>query len=316
MAEDRRRIAVAHVAKSTGRRQSDSDASRLPSPDHRLGDFEEEAGPVFHAAAVAVGSVIGSIPKELIDEISVGSMDFYPIKSGLLGQACRLGIVGHDSGNLIGIEGSWSWIRFLAGRRVNAVTAQCDGRRGHGQSPAGLKIGMGRTAHVPELDDDLAAGCMDRVGDPLPPPHLLVVVEARSVDPSGRLLGDDRGFADDQSCRRPLPVVFDHEVVGNPVGTGATPGERGHDHAVGQLEIAGREGREKTVHVRRSYCEVDTNRFEALRRAGSGRCRGCCWCRVYPPLVTLRGFPVARAGFFAVVSSNPSDSIRPQRGSW
>ena len=225
-------------------------------------------------------------------------MDFYPIKSGLLGQACRLGIVGHDSGNLIGIEGSGSRIWFLARGCVDSVAAQCDGRRGHGQSPAGLKIGMGRTAHVPELDNNFAAGRMDRVGDPFPSLHLLLVVETRGVDPAGCLLGDDRGFADDQSRRRPLPVVFDHEVIGNPVGTGATPGERGHDHTVGQLEIAGRERGEKTVHVRRSHCEVDTNPFEALRRAGSGRSRRC---RVDPPPITLWGFPVARSGFLAVV---------------
>jgi hypothetical protein len=193
--------------------------------------------------------VIGAVAEKLIDEVAVRSMDFDPIKSGLLGQACRLGVVGHDSGNFIGIEGSWSWIRFLAGRRVNAVAAQCDGRRGHGQNPAGLKIRMRRTAHVPELDDDLAAGRVDCVGDPLPPLNLLLVVETGCVDPTGRLLGDDRRLADDQPCRRPLPVVFDHEVVGNPVGTGATPGERGHDHAVGQFEIAGREGSEETVHA-------------------------------------------------------------------
>jgi len=56
---------------------------------------------------------------------------------------------------------------------------------------------MGRSSHVPELDNNFAAGRMDRVGDPFPSLHLLLVVETRGIDPTGRLLGDDCGFAND-----------------------------------------------------------------------------------------------------------------------
>jgi hypothetical protein len=72
--------------------------------------------------------------------------------------------------------------------------------------------------------------------------------------------------------------------------------------------------------VGRSYCEVDTNPFEAFRRVGSGRCCGCCGCRVDPPLVTLRGFPVARAGCFGavpriqVIQSAPREDLGKAKG--
>ncbi len=97
---------------------------------------------------------------------------------------------------------------------------------------------MGKTAHVPELQEDLPALGMDRVGHLFPAGDLL-----RSKDPwrsqvtlaLGRHLG---AFADDQAGAGPLAVVLGHQGRGCIASARAAAGHRCHYHAVVQGQLA------------------------------------------------------------------------------
>jgi hypothetical protein len=99
---------------------------------------------------------------------------------------------------------------------------------------------------VPELDDDLAAGRVHRVGDLAPAGDLRVGIEARRPQIALALPRDLRGFGDDQAGPGALAVIFHVEIVRR-VGArrGAVARQRRHDDAVLQFDIAHAEGREQ-----------------------------------------------------------------------
>jgi len=63
---------------------------------------------------------------------------------------------------------------------------------------------------VPELKKNAATGMVHGVGDPLPTGHLLVSIDTGRVGTARALLGNRRGFGDDQARRRPLHIVLSH----------------------------------------------------------------------------------------------------------
>jgi len=96
-------------------------------------------------------------------------------------------------------------------------------------------------AHVPELDDDLAARGVDRVGHAPPAGQLFFRIQAGHVGIALALVADGRGFRDQQAGAGALAVIGGRDGQGygarRPVA-----GQRGHDDAVGELQVADGDG--------------------------------------------------------------------------
>ncbi len=107
-----------------------------------------------------------------------------------------------------------------------------------------LQRGMRHAAYMPELGEDRALRGMHRLGDELPPSHLLGRPDARHVDVTLALRRDRRALADDQAGAGALPVVLRGERVGDRAGI-AGAGHRRHRDAVAQGGACQVEGMEQ-----------------------------------------------------------------------
>ena len=98
---------------------------------------------------------------------------------------------------------------------------------------------MGNSAGVPKLRNDASAGGMHGVCDQAPSAHLIRAPQSGGIG-IAKAVSTDRGrFRDDQSGRSPLGIVFGlqrgRHVIDRP---SAHAGERRHDDAIGQIQIA------------------------------------------------------------------------------
>jgi len=98
---------------------------------------------------------------------------------------------------------------------------------------------MGNSSGVPKLRNDAAAGGMHGVCDQAPSAHLIRAPQSGGIG-KAKAVSTDRGrFRDDQSSRSTLGIVFGlqrgRHVIHRP---SAHAGERCHDDAIGQIQIA------------------------------------------------------------------------------
>jgi hypothetical protein len=101
---------------------------------------------------------------------------------------------------------------------------------------------------VPELGHDLAAGRVHGARHGLPARDLLGRVQAGHVGVALALVADGGGFGDQQAGAGALGVVGRHQRGGHGVRR-AVARERGHDDAVGELQVAGGGGVKEGGHV-------------------------------------------------------------------
>src|SRR5690606_5994984 len=90
VAEQRRWVAVAHIVQIAARRQMHPDTPRAPYTNAGIDDFHQEPAAMTNRTAVLVGATIRAIVQELIDQITIGSMNFNTVESSLLRVARRL----------------------------------------------------------------------------------------------------------------------------------------------------------------------------------------------------------------------------------
>jgi hypothetical protein len=69
----------------------------------RTKHLEQETGAVFDAAAVSVGSLVGTVLKELVDKIPVCSVQLDAIESRSPGALRRSPILLDNFGDLLGL---------------------------------------------------------------------------------------------------------------------------------------------------------------------------------------------------------------------
>ncbi len=89
---------------------------------------------------------------------------------------------------------------------------------------------------MPQLQEDLAAGCMHRLGNFFPRLHLRLAVDAWREYIALALSGNLGGFGNDQSGVGALHVVFGRQIAGDVVFLRAAARERRHDDPIGQLQ--------------------------------------------------------------------------------
>jgi hypothetical protein len=88
------------------------------------------------------------------------------------------------------------------------------------------------------LQKDFAAGLMHGRGDALPARHLFGRMDAGRADVTDALRADLGRLGDDQAGARALRVIGDRQWVRHVAGNRAAARHRGHDDAVGELELA------------------------------------------------------------------------------
>jgi len=77
-------IVVAHVMGVGAWCQVYTDTAGAPDFDRRVGHFQQQAGTVFQGAAVVVGALVGAALQELIQQVTVGPVDFHAVETGAL----------------------------------------------------------------------------------------------------------------------------------------------------------------------------------------------------------------------------------------
>ena len=110
------------------------------------------------------------------------------------------------------------------------------------------EVGVGDAADVPDLREDVAACVVDGCGDGLPGFDLLLRPEAGDVGVADAQGVDGSAFGDDEAGGGALGVVVGHDGRGDVVGGAAQAGERGHEDAVGEVEVADLDGIEEGGH--------------------------------------------------------------------
>jgi len=95
---------------------------------------------------------------------------------------------------------------------------------------------------VPELQHDLAALRMHRLGHAAPARHLGLAVDARRVQVALALGADLGGLGHDEPGAGALAVIRRHQGRGDLMGARAVPGQRRHDDAVGALDFPQADG--------------------------------------------------------------------------
>ena len=109
---------------------------------------------------------------------------------------------------------------------------------------------MAGAAAVPDLKHDSPTGGMHRVGHLLPAGDLCLRMDAGLVPEGGVAFHRHRRLGDEQAGAGALGVVGGHQLTGHVAVLGAAAGQRRHQNAVGQDEVAGLERGEQIGHER------------------------------------------------------------------
>ncbi|KAI0266728.1 hypothetical protein BC834DRAFT_873238 [Gloeopeniophorella convolvens] len=119
-------------------------------------------------------------------------------------------------------------------------------------------IGDGNAAGGPELYEDVRAIGVDGVHDLFEAGDLLLGPDAGRVRIAAGTRRNDRSLIDDEAARntRALLVIFAVEVADNVLGISTEAGQRSHDHAVLEFDIADADGGEesRSGHVYEKRC--------------------------------------------------------------
>ncbi len=96
------------------RRDSVTDTVAAPYLDDGFRDLKRQTGSVLKTASVFIGSLVGPTPQKLIQQIAIGSMDFYTIETCGFCVLCCLPELLDDVRNLVGIQdpGNRNWLFF------------------------------------------------------------------------------------------------------------------------------------------------------------------------------------------------------------
>src|ERR1700730_14725311 len=181
--EGRFRLIVAHVVEGAERRQPNADPIRPPDFADRLDHLYEQPHPVLDRTAISVGAPIGTRIDELIEEITIGSVDLHAVESGLQRISRSARVLLDNVGHLLDRQGprrdernQFALDVFILDERL---ATRLDGRGRDRKHAVGLQRRMRDASDVPELQEDQAAGLVHRVGDEAPALDLFAAVNAR-----------------------------------------------------------------------------------------------------------------------------------------
>ena len=178
---------------------------------HRGDDFHRKAAAVFQRAAVLVLALVGALPEKLVDQVTVGAVNFHRIEAQAPGIRRTLRESLHHVGDILPAHD----VAVDLARHVHArgrIAIDLPLRRGAGAAHA---------AAVPQLGRYFAALGVHRGHHLGPTRQALLTVEVRyiGVAAGGDMI--DAGTLGDNQPHPPggaAPIVFQHLVPGNIAG--------------------------------------------------------------------------------------------------
>ena len=184
VAEGFQRVGVVDVAEGAHGRNADADLAAVTHRRHHgIDDLQHQTRAVLHRTAVGVAALVAVGAEELVEQVAVGGMHFHAVETGLDGIGSALSISGHDSRQLMQLQGArlggGGLVVAAIGLDHIALGVGLNGRRGDRVGAARLQQRVGDAPDVPELQEDAPAGLMHGLGDLLPAGDLFGTVDAR-----------------------------------------------------------------------------------------------------------------------------------------
>ena len=199
-----------HVIEDAAGRKANTHAIGAPHFRNGFGDFKRQPGAVPYGAAIVVSAAVRAIAEELIQQIAVGIVNFHAVEASDFGALSSGGILRHDARQLRDLQGARRDVRLHSGLRESLAGLRGDSAGRDRQPAARLEARVRDPAHVPELKKNAAARVMRGLSDFSPAGDLFVGIDSGCVGTARALLGNRRGFCDDQARRRPLRIVLGH----------------------------------------------------------------------------------------------------------
>jgi hypothetical protein len=151
--------------------------------------------------------------QKLINQISIGRVDFDPIESRFIGPMGSGNVVLNGGLNFFQSQcmGNF-WFNIL---HVHSLLLSGHGNVGsrNGAIGSGVETGMSLTTLVPQLKEHLSALGMDTFDNLFPSSNVFVGVHGGGIAPSISLLANGSGFGYDQTSRSTLFVVLNLKLV-------------------------------------------------------------------------------------------------------
>src|SRR5690606_29155167 len=164
-------VGDAHVVGVGPRRQVHGGAHGAPDAAGGSGDSQHEASTIVQGAAILVGTLVGAVLQELVEQITIGAVDFHAVEARFLGILGALAVGLDDAGYLLGLQCARSLVTLHRPHQAH-MPGGLDGA-GRDRQLAVEVDRVGDAPHMPELQHDLAALGMHGIGDLLPALHLL-----------------------------------------------------------------------------------------------------------------------------------------------
>ena len=192
-------------------------AIRTYSSGHGVYDLAQEAQAVLQRATVSIIALVGMCGDELVDQITVGCVNFHAIETGVDGIACRLGVLPDQIADFSQIQCAWK--RRLnqladtrAGLNERLDLLRLNGGWRHGRLPVRLKRVMGNATDVPELGEDHTTFVMHRFGHLAPSIDLSLAVDTGRPGVALATRFDLGALTDHETGTGPLAVISGHQI--------------------------------------------------------------------------------------------------------
>ncbi len=173
--------------------------------------------------------------QKLIEQVTVGAVQFDAVETGPLRVQGSRPEGLDDARDLLAIERT----RRNEGRRRTNQTDIAfggDGARRHGKRSV-QEARIGYPAHMPQLQEDSAAGFMHGLRRELPALDLFRRPDTRCVGVADPHRRDHGSLRNDESGGGALGVVLRHQTIGDAAGAGAAARQGRHEDAVRQRQI-------------------------------------------------------------------------------
>ncbi len=145
----------------------DPDAITRPDFKHSLQGFKEDAGAILHRSAVLVGSPVGYLMQELLEEVDKSALNLDAVEARVSCDLCGMSEVLHGLPDVVKTHLARGFAHDPAALDVNQLFG-IDGGGPKGQPAVVIEGPMRNGALMPELNEDQPACAMNGICNPLP----------------------------------------------------------------------------------------------------------------------------------------------------
>ena len=173
----------------------------------------------------------------MVDQIAICTVDLNAVETGGNRVLCGVDIVGDNARNFRQFECARLDIGLLALCSM-CVAGRSGRRRGH-RLRSTQKVGVDKTAHVPELKNDPPTTRVNFVGNRLPCSNLIARPDTGGRWPAEAFLRNTGGLGNQQTRIGALAVIFGLQFTHRHMASIASPAsQRCHQNPVGRFDCA------------------------------------------------------------------------------